>query len=44
VNTKNHTFIAEFPIGEDSYDACVDEYISKKRRILIFHNGVLEAF
>jgi len=29
VNTKNHTFIAEFPTGEDSYDACVDDYISK---------------
>eukprot|EP00253_Pinus_taeda_P032564 PITA_32564 len=29
VNTDNHTFIVEFPPGKESYDAVVDEYISK---------------
>nr|ADE77834.1 unknown [Picea sitchensis] len=29
VNINDHTFIAEFPPGQESYDACVDDYISK---------------
>ena len=29
VNTDDITFIVEFPPGEESYDACVDDYISK---------------
>jgi len=29
VNVDDHVSIAEFPPGQESYDACVDDYISK---------------
>lgn len=32
VNIDEHTFVAEFPPGEESYDAWVDNYISKLAR------------